>query len=84
MNQRLIVGPEKTGAITPLQARDAAKAVKAARSKSGSKPGLIISDSIMERYLGSFGSGKVPAKSARKKSAPKGKAPNGSGLKTRI
>jgi len=56
MPQRSIVGASKTGSITRLQAREAAKAVKMARSKSGEK-GQRVSASVVERYLGKFGTG---------------------------
>lgn len=65
MHPRPIVGPSKTGSISRLQARDAAKAVKMANSSgsaarkgtSFSKTGRFVSASIRERYLGHFGVG---------------------------
>lgn len=66
MHRRPIVGAAKTGSISRLQARAAAKSVKirstggAARkiAPSSSKTGQSVSASVRERYLGHFGVGR--------------------------
>lgn len=76
MHQRPIVGASTAGSITRRQARHAAKAVKTAKSRgkgagtgtSSSRP-QSVSASMVERYLGHFGSVTAPPK-------------NGSGVKT--
>ena len=70
MDQRPIVGASKTGSITRLQARQAARAVKIARAKRQSarkgtltsKAATSVSASIRERYLGHFGTVSSTAK----------------------
>jgi hypothetical protein len=77
MQQRPIVGGSKTGSISRLQARGAAKTVKMAklrgnapRGSANSKRGQFVSASTIERYVGHFGV--VPATNGRG---------NGSGVK---
>jgi hypothetical protein len=79
MHQRPIVGGSKTGSISRLQARSAAKAVKMAkltgtapRGSASSKGGQFVSASTIERYVGHFGV--VPSTNGRG---------NGSGVKKR-
>jgi len=67
MQQRPIVGASKTGSISRLQARAAAKAVRMAKSTGGaarksissnSKTRRLVSASVLERYIGHFGVGR--------------------------
>lgn len=67
MQQRPIAGASKTGSISRLQARTAAKAVKMAKlmggaarksTSSNSKTGRFVSASVLERYIGHFGVGR--------------------------
>ena len=75
MHQRPIVGASTTGSISRRQARHAAKTVKMAkprakmaRNGTSSRRGQFVSASIVERYLGHFGSSPATRK-------------NGSGVK---
>jgi hypothetical protein len=69
MHQRLIVGTPTVGSITRLQARRAVQTVKIAKSKAkvarngtSSANGQAVHPSIVERYLGHFGSSPAPRK----------------------
>lgn len=82
MKHRRIVRSFETDKVTVEQARNAALAVKAAREKSGSSGRLSPTEmaSLVERYLGHFGSnsrkssraGKERDTSTTKASAKKG------------
>lgn len=61
MHQRPIVGASKTGSISRLQARTAAKAVKIARATGGAarkSTSQSVTATVLERYLGHFGVGR--------------------------
>lgn len=82
MHQRPIVGASKTGSISRLQARTAAKAVKMGKSTGGmarkstswsSKAGRFVSAAVLERYLGHFG-GSRSTTGTKKASGPKNSA----------
>jgi hypothetical protein len=68
LTRRAIVGAEKTGSITRLEARNAFRAVK--KAKSGSAARRPLSAAVIERYLWHFGVG--PSKTLGQ---------NGSGVK---
>jgi hypothetical protein len=69
MTRRAIVGAEKTGSITRLEARMAFRAVKKARARSAAR--RPVSAAIIERYLGHFGVGPSKAKGKNNSSGPK-------------
>jgi hypothetical protein len=79
MTQRPIVGSAEIGSISRRQARNAAKAVKMARTggigplkrASGSTNGRPVSASARERYLGHFGAGPSGVKKRTAKKAPR-------------
>lgn len=81
MKRRTIAELPKTGTITRLQARKAAEYVKAASARKNGKKTARFSESspavqatLIERYLGHFGS---TAQSKTKKSTASGKSGKG-------
>lgn len=69
MHQRSIVSGSKTGSITQKEARKAVEAAKSSGAISGSKSVSKLSATVVERFLGHFGSGPFSSKPTKKRAA---------------